>query len=118
MINNDTKIVFIGAGRMASAIIRGLIEKEHYKPMQIACTCGNDSTGAQLAKETKIQYLEDITNEIHLADTIVLACKPQQFNQIKKNITDAKKLIPGRSKFNLELIQVSNIKPGSDTFNI
>ena len=89
MIKNDTKIVFIGAGRMASAIIRGLIEKEHYKPMQIACTCGNDSTGAQLAKETKIQYLEDIINEIHSADTIVLACKPQQFNQIKKNIVDA-----------------------------
>ena len=89
MINYDTKILFIGAGRMASAIIRGLIEKEYYKPMQIACTCGNDSTGAQLAKETKIQYLEDITNEIHSVDAIVLACKPQQLNQIKKNIVDA-----------------------------
>ena len=89
MIKNDTKIVFIGAGRMASAIIRGLIEKEHYKPVQIACTCGNDSTGARLAKETKIQYLDAITDEIQSVDAIVLACKPQQFNQIEKSITNA-----------------------------
>lgn len=88
MIKKDTKIVFIGAGRMASAIIKGLIEKNHYKPIEIACTCGEDSTGARLAEETKIKYLDDITDEIHSSETIVLACKPQQFNQIKKSVAD------------------------------
>ena len=32
---------------MASAIVRGLLEKEHYSPSEIACTCGDDPTGPQ-----------------------------------------------------------------------
>ena len=46
------RIVFIGAGRMASAIVRGLLEKEHYAPAEIACTCGDDPTGPALAEAT------------------------------------------------------------------
>ena len=83
------KIVFIGAGRMASAIVRGLLDKEHYTPDEIACTCGDDPTGAQLAEATGIRYLPDITQALYEADAVVLACKPQQFTDLDSALADA-----------------------------
>lgn len=74
---------------MASAIVRGLLEKEHYLPNEIACTCGDDPSGPQLAEQTGIQYLPDITNALYETDAIVLACKPQQFTQIDSTLADA-----------------------------
>ncbi|PXA04929.1 pyrroline-5-carboxylate reductase [Coraliomargarita sinensis] len=83
------KIVFIGAGRMASAIVQGLLEKEHYTPEEIACTCGDDPTGPALAEATGIHYHPDITQAICEAEAVVLACKPQQFNAIDPQLADA-----------------------------
>jgi len=83
------RIVFIGAGRMASAIVRGLLEKEHYAPAEIACTCGDDPTGPALAEATGIQYLADATTALYEADAVVLACKPQQFAAIRPELADA-----------------------------
>ena len=83
------RIVFIGAGRMASAIVRGLLEKEHYLPEEIACTCGDDPTGPELAEQTGIQYLSDITAALYQTEAVVLACKPQQFSAINKTLADA-----------------------------
>ncbi|MDQ8193980.1 pyrroline-5-carboxylate reductase [Coraliomargarita sp. SDUM461004] len=83
------RIVFIGAGRMASAIVRGLLEKEHYTPEEIACTCGKDPTGPALAEATGIQFLEDITPALYQAEAVVLACKPQQFAAISPELAEA-----------------------------
>ncbi|MGJ8639380.1 MAG: pyrroline-5-carboxylate reductase [Opitutaceae bacterium] len=83
------KIVFIGAGRMASAIVRGLLEKEHYLPEEIACTCGDDPTGPELAEQTGIHFLADITTALYEAEAVVLACKPQQFNKIDAALANA-----------------------------
>jgi len=74
---------------MASAIIRGLLEKQHYAPAEIACTCGNDSSGADLAAATGIQFCPDITEAAREAEAIVLACKPQQFDQIDAGLIEA-----------------------------
>lgn len=83
------KIVFIGAGRMASAIVKGLLEKEHYAPEEIACTCGDDPTGPALAETTGIHYLADITEALYETEAVVLACKPQQFAAIDQTLADA-----------------------------
>lgn len=85
----SVKIVFIGAGRMASAIIRGLLEQKHYLPEEIACTCGQDSSGPQLASDTDIHYFTNIAEAAKSAETIVLACKPQQFDQIDSDLIEA-----------------------------
>lgn len=83
------KIVFVGAGHMASAIVRELLAKELYAPEEIACTCGNDPTGPNLAKATGIHYLPDITNALYETEAVVLACKPQQFTGIDQGLADA-----------------------------
>jgi pyrroline-5-carboxylate reductase len=83
------RIVFIGAGRMASAIVRGLLEEQHYTPDEIACTCGDDPSGPELAEQTGIQFAKDIHKVVRKAETIVLACKPQQFSQIDDVLAEA-----------------------------
>ncbi|MGB0334150.1 MAG: pyrroline-5-carboxylate reductase [Opitutales bacterium] len=85
------RIVIIGAGRMASAIVRGLLEKNYYAPKEIACTCGDDPTGPALAEQTGILYFADITAAIAEAEAVVLACKPQQFNGLDNALVAATK---------------------------
>ncbi|MGK0456911.1 MAG: pyrroline-5-carboxylate reductase [Zhongshania aliphaticivorans] len=87
----NTRIVFIGAGRMATAIVQGLLKNRYYLPEEIACTCGNNSSGPRLAEKTGIQYHKDITPAVYEAETVVLACKPQQFNKIDGTLVDATK---------------------------
>lgn len=85
----NISIVFIGAGRMATAIVQGLLKNGFYLPEEIACTCGNDSSGPMLAEKTGIHYYQEIAPAIREAETVVLACKPQQFNAIDATIVDA-----------------------------
>lgn len=74
---------------MASAIVQGLLEKEHYTPAEIACTCGDDPSGPALAEATGIHYSPDITEALYQTEAVVLACKPQQFNDIDQSLADA-----------------------------
>ena len=74
---------------MASAIVRGLLEEEHYTPDEIACTCGDDPSGPELAEQTGIQFAKDINKVIRKTETIVLACKPQQLNAIDDELAQA-----------------------------
>lgn len=74
---------------MASAIVHGLLDKEHYAPEEIACTCGDDPTGPALAEATGIQYFPDITQALCETEAVVLACKPQQFKAIDQGLADA-----------------------------
>jgi len=70
-------------------MVRGLLEKEHYAPEEIACTCGDDPTGPALAEQTGVQYLPDIIDALYEAEAVVLACKPQQFDAIEQRLADA-----------------------------
>lgn len=81
------KVAFIGAGRMASAMVRGLLKTGHYSPGEIGCTCGEDPSGPQLAKSTGILYEPKLEKLLGQSDIIVLACKPQQFNGLDATIS-------------------------------
>ncbi len=97
---------------MASAIVRGLLEKEHYTPAEIACTCGDDPTGPALAEATGIQFLPDITPALYEAEAIVLACKPQQFAAISPELAEA-----ARGKLVLSILAGTPLKRLSEKFN-
>ena len=83
-----SKIAFLGAGRMASAIVDGLLAKKVYAPADLACTDGGDGTAAALATRTGVAAPADLAALIAPADAIVLACKPQQLAGLDPRITD------------------------------
>lgn len=72
------KIAFLGAGRMASAIVDGLLAQKVAVPADLACTDGGDDTARKLAERTGVAATADLSALLGGADTIVLACKPQQ----------------------------------------
>ena len=75
-------IGFVGAGKMASAMIGGLLESRTAEPAQIRCTCGDDPTGPALAERTGIHFDARAADLAAASDILVLACKPQQFDQL------------------------------------
>ena len=82
------KYGFIGAGKMAGAIVKGLL-KSVASAEDIACTCGNDDTGKMLAQQTSIALIDNIDDLLKNSKTVVLACKPQQLADVAKVASDA-----------------------------
>jgi pyrroline-5-carboxylate reductase len=82
------KIAFLGAGRMASAIVDGLLAKQVCAPAELACADGGDGTAAALATRTGITAAADLAALLGPAEAIVLACKPQQLAGLDPRIAD------------------------------
>lgn len=81
MLNLDQNIAFIGAGNMATALIKGLIAK--------GCPCGNISASdpnleqlSLLQKDSGVNVSSDNAEVIRRADIVVLAVKPQLMNEV------------------------------------
>lgn len=76
---SSTKIALIGAGRMASAIVDGLLAKNAARADELSCLGGPDDNTAQLlAQRTGIAAHQDLASLLANADAVILACKPQQ----------------------------------------
>lgn len=84
------KFGFIGAGKMAGAIVRGLINSNAAKPEEITCACGNDDTGKLLSAETGVLLVDSNAELFESAQTVVLACKPQQLAEAAESAKGAK----------------------------
>ncbi len=76
------KFGFIGAGKMAGAIIRGMLSKGAATPSDIVCSCGNDDTGKTLSAQTSISLAPSLEGMFSESETIVAACKPQQLKDV------------------------------------
>jgi len=82
---------FVGAGNMAGAIVRGMLNKGSAKPSQIACTSASDGTGEGLATSTGIKWfpgIEDLLLSSPRARSVVLAVKPQQLAQLPESVVE------------------------------
>jgi pyrroline-5-carboxylate reductase len=73
------KLAFIGAGRMAGAMVRGLLRSRTCQPADIAVLGGAGVSAAALAKDTGVRLATSPADLLAGADAVVLACKPQQF---------------------------------------
>jgi pyrroline-5-carboxylate reductase len=83
MSSNRTELAFVGAGKMAGAIVRGLVEGGAVPPAKLACMGGpNDGSAANLARATGIRLAADVVDLLDGADAVLLACKPQQFKTL------------------------------------
>jgi pyrroline-5-carboxylate reductase len=71
------KVAFLGAGRMASAMVGGLLARKALAPADLACLGGADPTGADLAARTGIILAGSADELLAGADTLVVAFKPQ-----------------------------------------
>jgi pyrroline-5-carboxylate reductase len=81
------KIAFLGAGRMASAMVGGILTKG-VRPSDVACTSGPDDTARQLAASTGIAAHEELGALLEGADAVVLACKPQQLASLDARLAE------------------------------
>jgi len=75
------KIAFLGAGRMASAIVRGLLAQRAAAPGQLSCFGGDDDTAARLSAETGIAHARTLEELLAGAQALVVAFKPQNLAQ-------------------------------------
>ncbi|MFT3870174.1 MAG: pyrroline-5-carboxylate reductase [Nibricoccus sp.] len=82
-----SKIAFLGAGRMASAMVGGILGKG-VRPADVACTSGPDDTARQLSAKTGINHQDDLVKLLGGADAIVLACKPQQLASLDPRLAE------------------------------
>ncbi|MCG7577576.1 MULTISPECIES: pyrroline-5-carboxylate reductase [unclassified Halomonas] len=83
-----SKITFIGAGNMASAIIGGLIESG-VSPSDITATAPNDSELAPLKARLGIHTHTDNSAAVSGADVVVLAVKPQIMRSVCEALRDS-----------------------------
>ena len=79
---------FIGAGQMARAIIQGLLAKSSFGPEAVACLSKSGNSSAQLAQETGILCAKTYEELLDNAAVCVLACKPQQLDELEANLPE------------------------------
>lgn len=72
-----TSIAFLGAGRMASAIVDGLLAGNTVSTADLACMGGSGGSASALAKRTGIRLASSLEELIQPADVVVVAFKPQ-----------------------------------------
>jgi pyrroline-5-carboxylate reductase len=63
---------------MASAIVDGLLTQKICTAAELSCIDGGDQTARTLSQRTGITAADDLPALLAGADTLVLACKPQQ----------------------------------------
>ncbi len=80
------KIVFIGSGAMAEAMIAGLIRQKLAKPEDLSASGPRDERGNELKKKYGIRPFTDNNQAIHAADVVVLSVKPQRLTSVMKSL--------------------------------
>lgn len=84
----DRSITFLGAGNMATAIIRGLL-KAGTPADRITATVRRPERIAQLSEAHGIQVLTDNVRAAKAADVVVLSVKPQALDKLLKEVAPA-----------------------------
>ncbi|MCX5749866.1 MAG: pyrroline-5-carboxylate reductase [Candidatus Saganbacteria bacterium] len=81
---SNKKISFIGAGRMADAIISGIIRAKLFSPKNIYISDKEAQRLKYLSETHKVHVAQDNIKAMLVADIVVLCVKPQH----KKNVLD------------------------------
>lgn len=76
------KIGFIGAGRMAGAMIDGLIAKNVYTPDEIIACAPSEATRNRMTQKCGIKMFEKAADMAGKADILVLAIKPKYIGSL------------------------------------
>lgn len=82
----NKKIVFIGPGVMAEAMIAGLLRKKLAKAENIVAAGPREERGTELHKKYGIKTTVDNPSAISQADVVVLSVKPQRLSEVMKGL--------------------------------
>ena len=82
----NKKIVFIGPGVMAEAIIAGLLRQQLAQPENITASGPRTERGEQLQKKYGIKAITDNIVAVSNADVVVLSVKPQRLSEVMKEL--------------------------------
>lgn len=71
------RLVFLGAGNLASAIVRGLLARQVCPAGDLACMSKSGDSARRLAETTGITHEPDLVRLLGPADIVIVAFKPQ-----------------------------------------
>ena len=74
---SSPRIALLGAGNLASAIVRGLLAAKTCAHADLACTSKSGTSAQRLAAETGIAHEPDLGRLLAPADVVIVAFKPQ-----------------------------------------
>ena len=81
------KIGFIGSGKMAEAIIGGILDSKILSPQNIFCSDISKERTLYLNSKYNISTFTQNTEIIKNANLIFLCVKPQDINKLKNDLT-------------------------------
>jgi pyrroline-5-carboxylate reductase len=79
-------LAFLGAGRMASALVDGLLAQGAARPDDLVCSAGSGASAETLSRRTGIRRAATAAEAVAGADTVVLAFKPQHLAGIAPSL--------------------------------
>lgn len=82
------KVGFLGSGRMAKAMIRGMLNKGFFKPHDIICRGGSGTSAHELARETKIEEAASVRQVVEESELLVLAFKPHHLESLDSSLDE------------------------------
>src|ERR1700748_2355265 len=95
--NLDKRVAMLGAGKMGSILIEGLIRSGRFQPEQIAATVQHENRAAPLAERLSVQVTTNNAAAARDADLIFIGVKPftviDFIRQIKPVLTPEKLII-------------------------
>ncbi|MDO5306845.1 MAG: pyrroline-5-carboxylate reductase [bacterium] len=114
-MEKNVKIGFIGAGKMASAIIKGLIKTGFAQPENVMATQAELDSLKEKSDYLGIKVISDNKTLVEFADVIFIATKPNQVVDVLKEIspllTEKKLLVSIAAGVTLDKLQ-ANLKDG------
>ncbi|MGE5227917.1 MAG: pyrroline-5-carboxylate reductase family protein, partial [Planctomycetaceae bacterium] len=83
------KVAFLGGGKMAEALLSGLIRSGGRSPEEIMVTCRRDERARELAGKYGVTATLDNAEAVRWADVVVLMAKPQDMETLIEQIREA-----------------------------
>ena len=85
-VKMDKIIGFIGSGNMGSAMIGGIVKSGLTKAEHVVVASRNQKTLKKLEEEYKIKAVENNQEVAKLADILILAVKPNGYQEVIEQI--------------------------------
>ena len=83
-----SRLAFLGAGAMAQALVRGLINAQVYAPGDIVTFSPSNARARDLAEELGVGAATSSANAVENAEIIVLAMKPHQLGAALQSLRE------------------------------